>query len=87
MANGPRSNTEARLEAAKPTLSLLHHLAALDPPHGFLVRLLDGESYEAAKVDHVFTDGISIVSHGTRTYIPLNAISSISIANPPVPSR
>jgi hypothetical protein len=85
MANGPESNTEERLAAAKPNLSLLHHLAALNPPHGFRVRLLDGESYEAAKVDHVFTDGISIINEDTRIYIPLDAISSIRITKPPVP--
>ena len=51
MANGLESNTEARLEAAKPTLSLLHYLAALDPHHSFRVRLLDGELYTVAKVD------------------------------------
>ena len=84
MIETPNHDLEARLEAARPKLSLLHHFAALDPPHGFLVRLLDGESYEAAKVDHVFTDGISIMNDGTRIYIPLDAISSIRIAKPPV---
>jgi hypothetical protein len=46
-------------EQAKPTMSLLHHIAATQAiGTGFTVTLLDGTSYKAAKGDFVFTDGL-----------------------------
>jgi hypothetical protein len=58
------------LEAAKPKLSLLHHLAAVQAirPVGFTVMLVDGAAYRADSVDHVFTDGLSVVADDHRRY-------------------
>ena len=70
-------------EQAKPTMSLLHHIAATQAIGiGFTVTLLDGTSYKAAKGDFVFTDGLSIVHDSRRIYFPLTSIKSILIHNP-----
>jgi hypothetical protein len=67
----------------KPTMSLLHHIAATQAiGTGFTVTLLDGTSYKAAKGDFVFTDGLSIVHDSRRIYFPLTSIKSILIHNP-----
>jgi hypothetical protein len=70
-------------EEAKPTMSLLHHIAANQAMRtGFTVTLLDGTSYNAAAGDFVFTDGLSVVHQTRRIYFPLTAIKSILIHNP-----
>jgi hypothetical protein len=70
-------------EKAKPTMSLLHHIAATQAMHvGFTVTLLGGEVYKADGGDFVFTDGLSMVHDKRRMYFPLTAIKSILIHNP-----
>jgi hypothetical protein len=70
-------------EQAKPTMSLLHHIAATQAiGTGFTVTLLDGTSYKSAKGDFIFTDGLSIVHQTRRIYFPLTSIKSILIHNP-----
>lgn len=74
---------QQRLEASKPKMSLLHHIAATQAmTTGFTVILTDGGSYKAEKGDFVFTDGLSIVHEGRRMYFPLTAIKAIIIHNP-----
>jgi hypothetical protein len=75
--------TQAKLAAAEPNLSLLHHMAATQAMQtGFTVMLRDGGFYETDKGDFIFTDGLSINNDGRRIYIPLTAIKAIIIRNP-----
>ena len=75
---------QAALYSAKPTISLLHHMAAVQAiqPIGFTVTLADGTAYRAEGVDHIFTDGLSVVVEGHRRYFPLTAIREIVMQNP-----
>jgi hypothetical protein len=76
---------QARLAAAKPERSLLHHIAATTAMQtGFDLLLLDGTSYtvEKDKVEYMFTDGLSFMHSGHKTYIPLTAIKAIVVRNP-----
>jgi len=75
---------KATLEKAKPHISLLHHMAAVQgmSPFGFTVTLVDGSEYKTDVVDHIFTDGLSVVTEGRRRYFPLTAIRDILIHNP-----
>jgi hypothetical protein len=75
---------KAQLEAARPHISLLHHMAAVQGmvSFGFTVTLLDGSEYRADAVDHIFTDGLTVVTEGRRRYFPLTAIRDILIHNP-----
>jgi hypothetical protein len=75
---------QAALYSAKPNISLLHHMAAVQAiqPIGFTVTLADGTTYRADGVDHIFTDGLSVVVEGHRRYFPLTAIREIVMHNP-----
>jgi hypothetical protein len=70
------------LAAAKPKLSLLHHIAATQAMQiGFTILLLNGGSYKTDKSDFIFTDGLSILKEGHRIYIQ-TAVKAIRIHNP-----
>ncbi len=74
---------EAQLQAVRPRISLLHHMAATQAMLiGFTVTLLDGSAYKVAQGDAVFTDGLSVVIDGRRRYFPLTAIKEILVHNP-----
>ncbi len=77
-------NAQEALAATKPQMSLLHHMAAVQPTGfiGLVVTLLDGTAYKADGVDHIFTDGLSVVVGGHRHYVPLTAIRDIMIHAP-----
>jgi hypothetical protein len=80
----PESREAERVAAAKPKMSLLHHIAAMQAMEtGFAVTLIDGTSYRADRGDFVFlTDGLSMVAGRHRRYFPLTAIREITISNP-----
>ena len=69
-----------KLAEAKPSVSLLHHIAATEAMQtGFTVTLLDGTTYKTERGDLVFTDGLSILHQKRRMYFPLTSIKSIVI--------
>jgi hypothetical protein len=69
-------------EAAKPQMSLVHHIAAtLTPGRKLTIHLSDGRVCDG-ELDFFFTDGLSLVNAKLRTYFPLNSIVSILVHNP-----
>jgi hypothetical protein len=85
MSDDERKQAEAmkqRLESAKPQISLVHHVAAI-LTHGrkLTIHLSDGRVCDG-ELDSSFTDGLSLVNAGLRTYFPLNSIVSIMVHNP-----
>jgi hypothetical protein len=58
--------------------SLLDHLAAA-AEHELTVTTVDGKLLIKGKLDHVFTDGLSLVVRNGKQYFPLTGITSIVV--------
>jgi hypothetical protein len=76
------------LAAARPQISLLHHMAAVlamqgSAEHGVTVKMVDG-GLTKGKFDSAFTDGLSLVVGNHKEYFPLTAITKIVIHTPNV---
>jgi hypothetical protein len=68
-ARAEEETSQAKLDSARPRMSLLHHLAAVQTPIGVTVTLVDGTAHRA-EVAEVYTDGLSVVIDRRRRYFP-----------------
>jgi hypothetical protein len=75
------TDMQYRLEQAKPKGSLLHHLAANAQGRTVTVCRTDGQRSDG-QLETAYTDGLSLIIAGMRTYFPLNSITSIQVHNP-----